>query len=219
MSKAAIETVDLSDLRAKLKYDFPEAPGPAIDDAIICGAQTLTQRPLLQVWIDLSRYLQAGEDMYDFGRFLPDEMELSGISAVKFCGCCIPDITDKCDDCSCGWRLCDRETIQLQPPIGDAKGQTLEICANLRPTSNACSLPKVLVDKYWKTIRDLARAELSLHPNQSFTNPRYAQLMERRGHGQIRNIMCNTARNGKQGGVAATAGSRWLLGSTNKRRI
>lgn len=214
----AVETVDLGNLRSKLNYDFPDVPGAALDDAIICAAQKLTQRPLMQVTIDLTPQLQIGESEFDFGRHLPNDLELSGVSAVMFCGSCICDIQDKCDKCSCGWRLCDRETIQMQPAIA-SKSDTLEICINLRPTSDACTLPKVLVDSYWKTIRDLARAEVSFQPNQEHSDPRYAQLMERRAMGDVRSIMSNVSRNGKQVGKAATAGRKWLLGSTRKRRL
>lgn len=218
MSKSTVEMVSLRELQGRLAFDFPDMPSSVIEDAIVCGAQKLAQRPLMQVWINLTPQLQVGEDLYDFQRHIPDELELSGITAVKHCGCCIPDIKDKCDDCSCGWRLCDTGTIQMQPPIS-SKSDTLEICVNLRPTSDACNLPKILVDRYWKVIRDLARAELALMPNQSTTNVRYANLMERRAMGDIRSIMGNVSNNGKQGGKKATAGMRWLFGSTKKNRV
>lgn len=219
MSEGSAEFVDLSELRGRLAYDYPDVPPPALDDAIICGAQKLTQRPLLQVWCDLTRDLEDCQDHYSFERHLPDDMEMAGIGAVWFCGKCIPAIKDKCDLCSCGWRLCDEKSITLQPAVsGDVSKQTLKICINLRPRSDACKLPKVLVERYWKQIRDFARVELSLLPNQEWTNPQYARLMERRAMVDVRCIMGNIDNNGQQGQVKATSGRKWLLGSTKRRR-
>lgn len=211
--------VDLSELRGRLAYDYDKVPSSALDDAIICGAQKLAQRPLLEIRADLTRDLTEGESVYSWARHLPDDMEMSGITEVIFCGDCIPPIKDKCDTCSCGWRLCTMDSIELQPAIGPGRGQTLEVCLSLRPTSDACKLPKVMVDRWWKIIRDFARAELSAMPNQDWTNIRYSQHMERQAMGAVRCEIARIKDNGVHGKSKSTGGRKWLLGSTKARRV
>lgn len=198
-------------LSQKLQYDFPDAPVPMIDDAIVEAARKLCERPILEVWCDLTPELQPGEDIYEFDHHLPESLEMAAITAVEYCGCCIDPVDSKCEPCQIGWSLCDDESIRIHPGIGAEVGeQTLRLCLSLRPCVDACTLPKQM-KRYTEALKEYARAFMYNAPNQSWTNPRLHNHHRTVARALANRIHRKHSNNHAASGISKARKRRWVI--------
>jgi len=197
-------------LIARLCYEFEDMPEAAFQDALIFAAREITRHSLLECTIDLTDRLQCGEDTYEFDDRLPEGTEVSSVRFVKFCGRCIEPIADKCDDCSCGYRILGDSCIRMQPETGKTEHQTLELCVALQPCYGQCNIPDILLRKYREQLMEYARGFLERIPNTKYTNINSSKERRRQAMTDTRKDL-GRHQNNMRPGSGAKAGRKWLI--------
>jgi hypothetical protein len=200
---ATIETRSLDVLAGILTAQISaKLPLDVAKYELTCAARKLSETCLLTV--DLVLETQKNCQDYYFDNLLPDQHQAIGFEAIKYCGQCLTPI-DKCDPCPRGYELLSPTGFALHPcPTSD--GQPIEVCVSLEPQGDVCELPAIFIDRYDKTLIEMAKGELLLYPNSDWTRPNIAQVHLRRGQAACINEAVSQSR-GHDRNVRVNCGS------------
>lgn len=210
MSKA-FEMKSPTDLVGRLSYEYEDLPEGALFDALNYAGREIAKRQVLECVVDLTPRLQCGEDEYEFDDLIPEGLELSAVRFVRFCGCCIEPLDDKCDECSCGYRIVGNCTLKMQPAISsDLASQTLEICLSLRPKYGSCELPSVLCEQFAEQLIEYARSFIANMPNTRYSNFQEGRARARKANNESRSELARIQNNHRPG-TRGRFGRRWLF--------
>lgn len=203
-----IETRSLEGIIGRLTFEYPNLPQQVAHDLLVCAAQNVAEYGVLEHEIELGDELQANCQEYDYEHLIPEDLRLLKFVSVNFCNCCIYPVDPKCKMCPEGYEIIDHHCIKLWPnPTRLDKNSNLTICMMLEPTDTACNVPSILVDRYWKAMRDFARAEIALMKNEWY-DPTYARQMKQKAEGAMRRVRSYKQR-GEQEGFRTFTGERW----------
>ena len=171
-------STDLNFLISVLQSQLIKLPEPLARYELLCAAQHYSQACIAT--IDVEIHTQNCVSDYFLDDHIPEGYKASGFEAIKYCGECIDPI-DKCDPCPRGYELLDESAIRIHPePRSD--GESIELCINLRPTSNNCNLPGIFTDRVGKEILEKAKAELMLYVDKPWSDRRQAVFHLRRAN-------------------------------------
>lgn len=115
------------------------------------------------------------------------------VSEVRYNGCCIECIDDDCNTCPIGYTLDDLNHITLHGYCPQGRGsecETLEVKAALRINSDACELPKDLVDRFEEEIGRGALGYLLNMKDKPWTDIRQGEYYENQFKGDIASAKC-----------------------------
>ena len=168
-----------------------KAPVALVQRALMRAARAFAKTCVHTCWIDIPT--QANVQKYPFERYLPEGFDIEYVLSVEYNGCCIECVDDQCGTCLIGYTLDDLCHITLHgycPQGVGSECETLRVQVVLRINSDACELPKDLVDRFEEPLLNGTLANLMAMKDQAWTDFRQAEFYENQFKGDIASAKC-----------------------------